>query len=189
MNRTGHVSRVTRETRIDLDVDLDGLGSTEVSTGIGMFDHLLASLGHRVEEHAFPLDGELMMDHFMSIWTRFAVSDYRGVWLQAAERGDAKLLVDGDFSGLSWFPIDEAYRVEARWVSYPVPRPLREAHVRPRPAPAADRFDSPPLRVPHAVTTSRQRNRRTITWKRGRTHEQTFALIGSRVAGRLPGRA
>jgi hypothetical protein len=34
-----------------------------------------------------------------------------------------------DFSGLSWFPIDEAYRVEARWVSYPVPRPLTVPNV------------------------------------------------------------
>jgi uncharacterized protein (DUF1684 family) len=34
-----------------------------------------------------------------------------------------------DFTGLRWFPIDEAYRVEARWVSYPAPRPLKVPNV------------------------------------------------------------
>ncbi len=33
------------------------------------------------------------------------------------------------FAGLSWFPIDEAYRIEARWVSYPAPRPLKVPNV------------------------------------------------------------
>jgi len=34
-----------------------------------------------------------------------------------------------DFAGLSWFPIDEVYRIEARWVSYPAPRPLKVPNV------------------------------------------------------------
>ena len=33
------------------------------------------------------------------------------------------------FKGLDWYPIDEGHRVEARWVSYPSPRPLKVPNV------------------------------------------------------------
>ena len=40
------ISRRTRETEIDLTLDLDGSGRADVSTGIGFYDHLLTSLAH-----------------------------------------------------------------------------------------------------------------------------------------------
>jgi len=40
------VGRRTRETEIDLTLDLDGLGRADISTGIGFYDHLLTSLAH-----------------------------------------------------------------------------------------------------------------------------------------------
>ena len=40
------VSRRTRETEIDLTLDLDGSGRADVSTGVGFYDHLLTSLAH-----------------------------------------------------------------------------------------------------------------------------------------------
>ena len=40
------VSRRTRETEIDITLDLDGSGGADVSTGIGFYDHLLTSLAH-----------------------------------------------------------------------------------------------------------------------------------------------
>ena len=42
-NRTGEVVRETKETRIRVAVDLDGTGSSRVTTGIGFFDHMLES--------------------------------------------------------------------------------------------------------------------------------------------------
>ena len=42
--RTAEIVRKTRETEIKLVLDLDGSGQYEVSTGIGMLDHLLESL-------------------------------------------------------------------------------------------------------------------------------------------------
>ena len=42
--RSAKVERKTRETDIALALELDGSGQYEVSTGIGMFDHLLESL-------------------------------------------------------------------------------------------------------------------------------------------------
>jgi imidazoleglycerol-phosphate dehydratase len=40
------VSRRTRETVIDITLDLDGSGRADISTGIGFYDHLLTSLAH-----------------------------------------------------------------------------------------------------------------------------------------------
>ena len=45
MSRTGRVSRETRETSILVELDLDGTGSTDVSTGVPFFDHMLGQLG------------------------------------------------------------------------------------------------------------------------------------------------
>lgn len=43
MTRTASVKRETKETKIDLALDLDG-GEADVSTGIGFFDHMLTAL-------------------------------------------------------------------------------------------------------------------------------------------------
>ncbi len=43
--RTARVARATKETSIEVSVDLDGTGVTEVSTGLPFFDHMLAQLG------------------------------------------------------------------------------------------------------------------------------------------------
>jgi imidazoleglycerol-phosphate dehydratase len=42
--RNGAVSRKTKETDIDVSVDLDGTGLAKIATGIGFFDHLLEQL-------------------------------------------------------------------------------------------------------------------------------------------------
>src|SRR5262244_1989899 len=45
MNRTARVERLTRETQIMVELDLDGIGVVEVGTGVPFFDHMLAQLG------------------------------------------------------------------------------------------------------------------------------------------------
>jgi imidazoleglycerol-phosphate dehydratase len=42
--RQGAVSRQTRETTIEASVDLDGSGASDISTGVGFFDHMLDQL-------------------------------------------------------------------------------------------------------------------------------------------------
>ncbi len=44
--RTAHQTRTTRETNVTVDLDLDGSGTSDVQTGVGFLDHLLASLSH-----------------------------------------------------------------------------------------------------------------------------------------------
>jgi imidazoleglycerol-phosphate dehydratase len=44
MSRRGAITRETRETRVRVELDLDGNGQGEILTGIGMFDHLLEQI-------------------------------------------------------------------------------------------------------------------------------------------------
>jgi imidazoleglycerol-phosphate dehydratase len=43
MTRTAQVVRNTKETQIEVSLDLDGTGVADVATGIGFFDHMLDS--------------------------------------------------------------------------------------------------------------------------------------------------
>jgi imidazoleglycerol-phosphate dehydratase len=45
MTRRAEVARKTGETDIRIALDLDGSGKTDISTGVGFFDHMLTALG------------------------------------------------------------------------------------------------------------------------------------------------
>ncbi|MGH3276440.1 MAG: imidazoleglycerol-phosphate dehydratase HisB [Streptosporangiaceae bacterium] len=45
MSRSGRVERVTGETKVIVELELDGTGVTQVRTGVPFFDHMLAQLG------------------------------------------------------------------------------------------------------------------------------------------------
>ena len=42
--RKGAVARKTKETSIEVGLDLDGSGAADISTGVGFFDHMLDQL-------------------------------------------------------------------------------------------------------------------------------------------------
>jgi imidazoleglycerol-phosphate dehydratase len=44
VNRAARVKRATRETTVEVELDLDGTGTAQVSTGVPFFDHMLAQL-------------------------------------------------------------------------------------------------------------------------------------------------
>jgi imidazoleglycerol-phosphate dehydratase len=45
MARSSQQHRVTKETTVDLELEIDGVGSATASTGIPFFDHMLEQLG------------------------------------------------------------------------------------------------------------------------------------------------
>ena len=45
MSRTARVERKTKESEVLVELDLDGTGVTEVSTGVPFYDHMLTQLG------------------------------------------------------------------------------------------------------------------------------------------------
>jgi len=61
--RAARDTRATKETSIDVSVDLDGTGVTEIGTGLPFFDHMLAQLGrHGGFDLTVEADGDLEVD-------------------------------------------------------------------------------------------------------------------------------
>jgi len=61
--RTASLARETRETRIEVSVDLDGGGVYDVATGIGFLDHMLEQLSrHSLIDLRVRADGDLHID-------------------------------------------------------------------------------------------------------------------------------
>ena len=62
--RKGSVKRTTKETDIEVAVDLDGKGISKVATGIGFFDHMLDLLArHSRIDITVKAKGDLHIDH------------------------------------------------------------------------------------------------------------------------------
>ena len=102
MPRKARIQRRTKETRVSVELDLDGGGRAEVSTGIGFFDHLLASLAHHaLFDLAVRTEGDLEVD------------DHHTVEDTALCLGEALAAALGDRAGIHRFgearvPMDEA---------------------------------------------------------------------------------
>lgn len=102
MARTASVARKTAETDIKLSINLDGTGSSHISTGVGFFDHMLTALSRH---SLIDLDIEVKGD----IW----VDDHHTVEDTGIALGDALRQALGDKRGIRRFgsvvvPLDEA---------------------------------------------------------------------------------
>lgn len=63
MERVVSVNRQTRETEIELTISLDGGGNSEISTGIGFFDHMLEGFAkHGFFDLKVKAKGDLQVD-------------------------------------------------------------------------------------------------------------------------------
>ena len=62
-NRCAHVERETKETKIMVDLNLDGTGVTDIDTGVGFFDHMLEAFGrHGLFDLTVKATGDLHVD-------------------------------------------------------------------------------------------------------------------------------
>ena len=102
MSRTATRTRSTKETSIEVSIDLDGTGQTDVSTGISFYDHMLDQLGrHAGFDLTVKAEGDLHID------THHTVEDV------AIAVGEAFREALGDKAGIrrfasGRFPLDEA---------------------------------------------------------------------------------
>ncbi len=100
--RTATVRRSTKETSVEVTVDLDGSGVTEISTGLPFFDHMVSQLGrHSGFDLSVVARGDLEVD------AHHTVEDV-GIAL-----GEALARALGDKAGIRRFasialPLDEA---------------------------------------------------------------------------------
>jgi imidazoleglycerol-phosphate dehydratase len=102
MTRTATLDRQTKESKVHVEVDLDGSGRADVSTGIGFYDHMLTSFArHALVDLTVTTDGDRHID------AHHTVED------TAIVLGDALREALGDKQGIRRFgdamvPLDEA---------------------------------------------------------------------------------
>ena len=67
-SRVASCSRVTTETQIEMTLNLDGTGKTDISTGIGFFDHMLSGFArHGLFDLTVKVTGDLEVDSHHTI--------------------------------------------------------------------------------------------------------------------------
>jgi imidazoleglycerol-phosphate dehydratase len=100
--RKGAVARKTKETDVEVAIDLDGTGASSIATGIGFLDHMLDLLARhsRIDVHV-KAKGDLHIDHHHT-------TEDVGIAL-----GQALKQALGDMKGISRYadvhvPMDEA---------------------------------------------------------------------------------
>ncbi|SEJ46481.1 imidazoleglycerol-phosphate dehydratase HisB [Demequina mangrovi] len=102
MSRTGRVERTTSESSVLVELDLDGAGRTEISTGVPFYDHMLTALGkHSLMDLRVQATGDVHID------SHHTVEDV------AICIGEALKQALGDKAGISRFgdalvPLDES---------------------------------------------------------------------------------
>ncbi len=121
MARTATIHRETAETKIRLELNLDGSGQADIRTGVGFFDHMLTLLAkHALFDLTVEADGDLEVDQHHTVEDvgiclgkalLEAVGDKRGLTRYGAMTlpMEETLVTSAlDFSGRMWF----VFRVE-----------------------------------------------------------------------------
>jgi imidazoleglycerol-phosphate dehydratase len=102
MARTARIERETKESKVLVELDLDGSGRNDVSTGVPFYDHMLSSLArHALFDLTVNADGDVHVD------AHHTVED------TAIVLGEALRQALGDKAGIRRFgdalvPLDEA---------------------------------------------------------------------------------
>ncbi|WP_053715499.1 imidazoleglycerol-phosphate dehydratase HisB [Saccharothrix sp. NRRL B-16348] len=101
MSRVGKVERTTRESSVHVEVDLDGTGQVEISTGVPFYDHMLTALGvHGSLDLVVRATGDVEIDAHHTVED---VAIVLGQALREALGDKAGIRRFGD----AWIPMDE----------------------------------------------------------------------------------
>ncbi len=125
MGREGKVIRKTKETNIEINFNVDGTGKSNISTGIGFFDHMLESFAkHGLFDLDVKCDGDLVVDCHHSIedtgivlgeCIKKAIGDKKGIVRYGSvilPMDESLVLVSLDLSGRPYFVTDMKFDVE-----------------------------------------------------------------------------
>ena len=123
--RTANVERNTKETKIVLELNLDGTGKSDISTGIGFFDHMLEGFArHGFFDLRVRIDGDLQVDGHHSVEDcgivlggaiREAVGDKKGMKRFGQcilPMDEALVLCAVDVGGRPWLNFDAEFTTE-----------------------------------------------------------------------------
>src|SRR5512145_206808 len=100
MSRTARIERETKESKVLVELDLDGTGRADISTGVGFYDHMLQSFArHALIDLAVHTVGDTQIDAHHTVEDtaivlgealREALGDKRGI----RRFGDATVPLD-----------------------------------------------------------------------------------------------
>jgi len=123
LRKVSHV-RNTKETKISVELNLDGKGDAKIETGLGFFDHMLDQIArHGALDLNIKCDGDLHIDEHhtiedvgIALGEAFALglSDKRGMerygYALPMDEAEAKVLID--FGGRNWIVWDAEFKRE-----------------------------------------------------------------------------
>lgn len=125
MARTAEIKRKTRETEIEMTLALDGTGVSDVSTGIGFFDHMLQGFSkHGFFDLTLRVNGDLEVDGHHTVEDagivlgtaiREALGDKAGIRRYGSSvlpMDDALCLCAVDLCGRPYLVFDCAFQTE-----------------------------------------------------------------------------
>jgi imidazoleglycerol-phosphate dehydratase/histidinol-phosphatase len=117
-------TRNTKETKISVELNLDGKGNAQIETGLGFFDHMLDQIArHGALDLNIKCDGDLHIDEHhtiedvgIALGEAFALGliDKRGMerygYALPMDEAEAKVLID--FGGRNWIVWDAEFKRE-----------------------------------------------------------------------------
>ena len=125
-NRISKISRKTKETDITIEINLDGTGKADISTGVGFLDHMLDSFArHGLFDLKVKATGDLHVDcHHLIEDTgivlgqaiKEAVGDKKGInryGYFVLPMDEALVLSAVDLSGRPYFVMDVTFKTPA----------------------------------------------------------------------------